>query len=164
MFVNKPLDNLIDDYFLYKCLLLAKKAESIDEVPIGSIVVCDGLIVGEGYNLKETKNDCTLHGEMIAIRQACSHLSSWRLSRCVLYSSLEPCLMCSATLVQCRIQRVVFAAKDPKAGALGSVFSLHNSSLLNHRFQVDQTVNTNLLEQSAKLLKSFFAAKRQVKK
>ena len=128
-----------------------------DEVPIGAVVVHDGRIIGRGHNQRETLNDPTAHAEMIAITAAASHLQSWRLERCTLFVTLEPCAMCAGAIVLARIPRLVFGARDPKAGACVSLYSIPTDERLNHRVVMDQSV---LADECGAMLHEFFAAQR----
>ena len=111
----------------------AKKAEEQGEVPIGAVVVDkDGNVIGEGYNRRELDEDATQHAEMIAIRQACKKLNSWRLVDCSLFITLEPCPMCSGAIINSRLAEVYYGAFDPKAGAAGSVIDLFKVEKFNH--------------------------------
>lgn len=132
-----------------------------DEVPVGAIVVHRGKIVGTGYNQREALNDPTAHAEMIAITQAAATLQSWRLNECTLYVTLEPCPMCAGAILQARLDRVVYGAADPKAGAVDSLFRLLDDRRLNHRCEVTPGV---LGEICGQLLSDFFAAKRAMGK
>ncbi len=102
----------------------AMKAQAIDEVPIGAIIVKNDKVISRGHNQREKRNDPTAHAEIIAIRKACKKLGVWRLDGCQLYVTIEPCSMCAGTLLWTRIDRIVFGAKDPKGGALGSSYHL----------------------------------------
>lgn len=136
----------------------ALKAGAIGEVPIGAIVVKDDVIIGRGYNLRETGLDPTAHAEMIAIRQASQHLGAWRLSGCTLYVTLEPCPMCAGAIVQGRVDHVVYGASDPKAGCAGTLFNLLEEPRFNHQ----PTVLAGILEQECgDLLRDFFRSLRQ---
>nr|MDQ3758158.1 nucleoside deaminase [Actinomycetota bacterium] len=127
--------------------------------PIGCVIVHEptGRIVGRGHNLRETAPDATAHAEVIAIRQACAELRSWRLVDCTLIVTLEPCPMCAGALVAARVDRLVFGAADPKAGACGSLYNLCVDPRLNHEVAVRPGV---LGERCAALLTSFFAERR----
>lgn len=142
-----------DTEYMRHALDLAKKAGEHNEVPIGAVVVCDGTIVGTGYNRREMDNDPAGHAEFIALIQASRQLGRWRLSDCTVYVTLEPCVMCAGLMHQARIKRCVFAAPDPKAGALGTLYQVHEDERLNHSFEVESGV---LEEESAALLKEFF--------
>lgn len=135
----------------------ARLAAEEGEVPIGAVLVCDGAIVGRGRNARETQADPTAHAEMIAVRQAAERLGRWRLSGCTLYVTLEPCPMCAGALVNARIDRLVYGAADPKAGAVGTLFDLSSDARLNHRFDVTAGV---LGEQCGQMLREFFQGLR----
>lgn len=147
-----------DLQYMYQALELAEQAAAQDEVPVGALVVVGGKIVGRGYNQREYGRDATLHAEMIAIRAACATMGGWRLPGATLYVTLEPCPMCAGALVNARVERLVFGAYDPKAGAAGSVLDIVRCSGLNHQLEVTGGV---LAEESAALLKNFFARKRR---
>jgi len=132
-----------------------------DEVPIGAVVVRDGRIIGRGHNQRETLNDPTAHAEMIAITAAAGHLQSWRLEGCTLYVTLEPCAMCAGAIVLARIPRLVFGARDPKAGACVSLYSIPTDERLNHRVVMDQSV---LADECGAMLQEFFATQRAMGK
>ena len=136
----------------------AAKAAKHGEVPVGAVVVHEGKIIGCGCNQVERKHDATAHAEMLALRQAARKLGRWRLAGCTLYATLEPCAMCAGALMQARIGRLVFACRDPKFGACGSVFDIPKEKRLNHRVEVAEGV---LAEQSRALLVGFFRAKRK---
>ena len=121
-----------DERWMREAIAQAKYAESLGEVPIGAVVVRDGVIVGAGYNLRERDRDPTAHAEMIAIRQASEHLQAWRLLGCTLYVTLEPCPMCAGAILQSRIERVVYGTTDPKAGCVGTLMDLLQDSRFNH--------------------------------
>jgi tRNA(adenine34) deaminase len=135
----------------------ATQALDHDDVPIGAVVVHDGEVIGAGHNERELRGDPTAHAEMIALREAARQLGSWRVLDSVMYVTLEPCAMCAGAIVLARIPRVVFGATDPKAGAAGSVLDVLDSPRLNHRPQVESGL---LAEESADLLRSFFAPRR----
>ena len=140
-----------------EALAEAEQALAHGDVPVGAVVVRDGVIVGRGHNRKETDGDPTAHAEMIAITQAAAALETWRLEETTLYVTLEPCLMCAGAIVNARIPRVVFGAKDPKAGACGSLYQVGLDARLNHRFEVEGGV---LEKECAAILQRFFARKR----
>jgi tRNA(adenine34) deaminase len=136
-----------------EAIIQAKRAEAAGEVPIGAIVVCEGEIVGAGYNLRETRNDPTAHAEMIAIREASERLGAWRLLGCTLYVTLEPCPMCAGAILQARVERVVYGAVDPKAGCVGTLMDLLQDARFNHRLPWSAGV---LQEECGMLLSDFF--------
>lgn len=135
----------------------ATRAAEHGDVPIGAVVVHQGEVIGLGGNERELQGDPTAHAEVIALREAARRLASWRILDSVLYVTLEPCAMCAGAIVLARVPRVVFGARDPKAGAAGSVLNVLNVEQLNHRPVVEQGL---LAEESADLLRSFFGARR----
>jgi tRNA(adenine34) deaminase len=136
----------------------ARAAADEGEVPIGAVVVCDGAVIARAHNRRETDEDPTAHAEMIAIREAARRLGRWRLSDCTVYVTLEPCPMCAGAMHQARIDRLVFGAFDPKAGAVGTLYDLSSDERLNHRFSVTSGV---LSDECAALLRQFFERLRQ---
>lgn len=135
----------------------AEKALSMGEVPVGAVVVKDGKIIASAHNLRENGGGATAHAEVIAINEACRMLGSWRLSGCELYVTLEPCPMCAGAIINSRIDRVFFGAKDPRMGAMGSVIDL-NVYPLGHKMAID----SGLCEDKCLgLLKEFFEKLRQ---
>ena len=164
MTLKNQVDNVqhqLDLKFMKKAIALAKQSELIGEVPVAAIVVDNsGNIISKSMNLRETQGTVLGHAELIALHRACKKLGTWRLIHCTLYVTLEPCFMCAAALVQSRIDRVVFAALDPKGGALGSLDDLSCHKKLNHRFAVTSGLLAN---ESGQMLKAFFK-KRRAKK
>lgn len=148
---------LIDEKFMKMALEQAQLAEAIGEVPIGAVVVFEGQVVGLGHNRREIDKSPSAHAEFIAISDAAARLGRWRLSGCTVYVTLEPCLMCAGLMHQARIDRCVFAAADPKAGALGTLYSFHEDERLNHSFEVSAGVCE---KESNRILKDFFAKLR----
>jgi len=135
----------------------ARSAAGAGEVPIGAVVVHDGVIVARGQNRVLRDVDPTAHAEIVAMRAAASALGNYRLIGCTLYVTLEPCAMCGGAMIHSRIARLVFAAADPKAGACGSVLSVLNHPQLNHQMQVEQGIAA---EEAAELLRAFFRERR----
>ena len=135
----------------------ARKAASAGEVPIGAVMVCRGEIIARGQNSVIRTSDPTAHAEIVALRQAARSFGNYRLLGCSLFVTLEPCAMCAGAMIQARIDRLVYAAADPKAGACGSVLSVINHPQLNHQMQVQVGF---LAEQSSELLRSFFRERR----
>ena len=123
---------VIDQHYMLQALDLAKLAAQADEVPVGAIVVKDGVIIGRGSNAPISSHDPTAHAEITAMRDAAKHLKNYRLVGCTLYVTLEPCAMCSGAIQHARIARLVFGANDPKTGACGSVVNLMAEAKLNH--------------------------------
>lgn len=136
---------------------LARQAGSVDEVPVGAVVVVDGEIVGQGFNQPVSRHDPTAHAEIMALRDAANANGNYRLPGSTLYVTLEPCVMCSGAIMHARVARVVFGAHDPKTGAAGSVIDLYGEARLNHHAKVEGGV---LAEECGALLSSFFAARR----
>lgn len=146
--------------FMKMALKEAEKARDIGEVPIGAIVVKDGIVVGRGFNKTETTKDPTAHAEMEAIRMAAKTLGGWRLIGCDLYVTCEPCSMCAGAIVWSRIKNLYIGTMDPKAGACGSVFNIVQEEKLNHNVNIQ----TGLLqEECSKILKDFFKNLRRTK-
>lgn len=135
----------------------ARQAAESGEVPIGAVVIRDGAIVGRGQNRVLRDNDPTAHAEIVALREAALALGNYRLNGCTLYVTLEPCAMCAGAMIHARIDRLVYAAADPKAGAAGSVLGVLNHPRLNHQMQIEQGI---LSEESGDLLRSFFRERR----
>ncbi|MBP6217688.1 MAG: tRNA adenosine(34) deaminase TadA [Oligoflexales bacterium] len=136
----------------------AYDACQIGEIPVGALIVFEGAIIASGFNQKEREQCSTKHAEILAIEEASRHLQNFRLLNCDMYVTLEPCLMCAGALYQARIRKVFFGAHDPKAGALGSLYSIHQDSRLNHRFEAEGGI---LTQESQTLLKDFFQKRRK---
>ncbi|MEG0264590.1 MAG: tRNA adenosine(34) deaminase TadA [Erysipelotrichaceae bacterium] len=147
--------------YMREAIKQAKKAERIDEVPIGAIIVKDGIVIARAYNLREKKQLSTAHAEVIAIEKACRKLKTWRLEGCTLYVTLEPCAMCSGAIMLSRIDCVVYGAKDPKGGCIDSCISMYEQSGFNH---YPTTISGVLEDECSELLKSFFKNKREIQK
>lgn len=135
----------------------AQLAAEAGEVPIGAIIVRDGAVVARGQNRVLRNLDPTAHAEIVALRAAAEALGNYRLNGCTLFATLEPCAMCAGAMIHARLDRLVFAAADPKAGAAGSVLAVLNHPKLNHQMQVEQGI---LADESAELLRSFFRERR----
>lgn len=148
---------LNDKYWMRQALLLAKQAEQHGEVPVGAVIVLDDELIGTGWNQPIGQNDPTAHAEIVALRAACLHRQNYRLPGATMYVTLEPCVMCAGAIVHARIERVIFAAKEPKTGAAGSCFDLFNTPQLNHRVTCEQGL---LAEESGEMLRAFFRSKR----
>jgi len=145
------------DEAMVEALRLAREAGEAGEVPVGAVALHEGQVVGRGRNAREGTRDPTAHAELRAIQDAARTLGRWRLSGVTLVSTLEPCAMCAGAMVLARIDRLVFAAADPKAGAAGSLRSLPSDARLNHRFPVEQGLYA---AQASALLKDFFRGRR----
>ncbi len=135
----------------------ARLADEAGEVPIGAVVVHEGQIVARGQNRVLRDNDPTAHAEIVALRSAAADLRNYRLMGCSLFVTLEPCAMCAGAMIHARLDRLVFAANDPKAGAAGSVLSVLNHPKLNHQMQMLQGI---LADEAAELLRRFFRERR----
>ena len=135
----------------------AERALEHDDVPIGAVVVREGEVLAAAHNERELRQDPTAHAEMIALTQAANALKTWRLEKCILYVTLEPCPMCAGAIVQARLPLVVYGCTDPKAGACDTLYRITNDPRLNHRAQV---VGGVLAERCSSILSEFFAAKR----
>lgn len=136
----------------------AEAASAHGDVPIGAVVVAQGELLARAHNRREVDGDPTAHAEILALREGARERGSWRLDGCTLYVTLEPCVMCAGALVLSRLDRVVFAADDPKAGAVGALYDVPRDPRLNHRVEVVRGV---LAAEAAELLKGFFAARRR---
>ncbi len=156
---ESPID--LDQAWMHQALRQAQAAAEVDEVPVGAVIVRDGQLLAQAHNGREQLRDPTAHAEMIAITQAAAAVDDWRLERCTLYVTLEPCPMCAGAILLARIPRVVFGASDAKAGAVHSLYELLSDPRLNHRAEV---VGGVLGRQCGHLLSGFFAAKRALGK
>ena len=148
-----------DEKWIRRCMELAQRAASEDEVPVGALIVRNGELIAEAYNRREQDHSVLGHAELLCIHQADQKLERWRLEDCTLYSSLEPCVMCAGAIVQARFGRVVYGASDPKAGGQ-SLFGLLNHARLNHRVEL---VGGVLADDCGLILSEFFRRKRSAK-
>jgi tRNA(adenine34) deaminase len=147
-----------DEFFMREALSLARAAECLGEVPVGAIVVREGVIVGRGFNTPIGESDPTAHAEISALRDAARNLGNYRLPGCELFVTLEPCAMCAGAIMHARISRVVYGARDLKTGVHGSVVDLFGVERLNHHATVEGGV---LAEECGALLSAFFASRRR---
>jgi len=150
----KPMEHI---KYMKLALKEAQKANDIDEVPIGAVIIKDGKVISRAHNLREKSQSATAHAEVIAINKACKKLNSWRLDGCVLYVTLEPCTMCIGASILSRVDGIVFGAKDPKGGSLGSLYDISLIKGFNHYPWV---VSGICEEESSSILKEFFKNKR----
>lgn len=140
-------------------LLEARAALDAGEVPVGAIVVIDGEVAGRGHNQPIARRDPTAHAEILALREAATATGNYRLSGATLFATIEPCAMCAGALVHARVERLVYGAADPRAGAVSSVFQLCSSSALNHQMEIAAGV---LEEECRNLIQSFFRGRREL--
>lgn len=149
-----------EEYLIFMRLALdeARLAAAAGEVPVGAILIAEGAIIARAHNQREALQDPTAHAELIAIRQAASHLGSWRLTGSALYVTMEPCAMCVGAAILARVERIVFGAWDAKAGACGSIMNIPEERRLNHRLEI---VGGVLEEESRELLQGFFQGLRE---
>lgn len=150
-------NRMIDDDYMQIALQLAAEAATAGEVPVGAIVVKDGVIIGRGANSPISRHDPTAHAEIIAMREAANNIGNYRLVDCMLYVTLEPCAMCSGAIQHARIAKLVYGANDPKTGACGSVINLMDEAQLNHHTTVVKGV---MAEQCGSILSNFFKQRR----
>lgn len=150
-----------DIHYMSLAIEEAKKAKKLGEVPIGAVIVHNDLVIARAYNLRESTQNATTHAELSAIQEACTALGSWRLEETTLYVTLEPCPMCAGAILQSRIPRVVYGARDPKGGCVHSLYELLNDARFNHEASVTEGV---LGEECGQLLTSFFRAIREKRK
>jgi tRNA(adenine34) deaminase len=157
----KKVRPVLHNHYMRLALNEARQALLEDEVPIGAVIVRGEQVIASAHNQREQLKDPTAHAEMIAITQAATAMGDWRLEECVLYVTLEPCIMCSGAILQARIPIVVFGATDPKAGAVDSLFHLLGDARLNHRSQVIPSV---MAAECGEILTKFFQAQRKLGK
>ncbi len=151
-----------DKQYMQRALELARQAEECGEVPVGAVLVKDDVIIGEGYNRPIEGHDPTAHAEIMALRDGAEKIANYRLPGSTLYVTLEPCVMCAGAIIHARVEHVVFAATDPKAGAAGSMFDLLPS---DQRFNHSTSVDAGLLaEPASRMLSDFFKKRRQQQK
>lgn len=152
----------IDTYYMNLALDLARRAGQRNEVPVGALIVGPDGILGKGHNLRQGLQSPIAHAELLALHRASQKLGSWRLpSEVTIYSTLEPCVMCAGALIQARVSRLVYGAKDPKGGAIHSLFEIAQDSRLNHQIRVTAGV---LEAECGQILRDFFARRRKENK
>ena len=155
-------ENFLEDRrYMFEAIKQAKKAEKVEDVPIGCVIVFDGQIIARGYNKRNKKKSTLCHAEIEAIGRATKKMGDWRLDNCTMYVTLEPCPMCAGAIVQARIRRVVIGAMNPKAGCAGSIINLLQMDGFNHKVEI----TTGIYEKECgELMKNFFAKLRRKKK
>ena len=154
------LINEADIEWMQAALAEAEKAAVLGEVPVGAVAVLNGQIIGRGYNRKESDQDPTTHAELIALKEAAEFLNNWRLIGVTLYSTLEPCPMCAGAMIQARLPRLIYGAKDLRFGADGSILDIFTEPRFNHRVEV---VSGVLEVEAAEMLQTFFRRLRETK-
>lgn len=150
-----------EEKFMKAAIREARKAEKLEEVPIGCVIVYEGKIIARGYNRRNTDKNTLAHAELLAIKKASKKLGDWRLEGCTLYVTLEPCQMCAGAIVQARIDKVVIGSMNPKAGCAGSVLNLLQVSSFNHQVETEKGV---LGEECSAMLSGFFKNLREKKR
>ncbi|AWE05914.1 tRNA-specific adenosine deaminase [Lysinibacillus sp. 2017] len=150
-----------DHFYMQQALVEAQKAAALGEVPIGAVIVYQDEIIGRAHNLRETTQNALTHAESMVIQQACEKIGSWRLEETTLYVTLEPCPMCAGAILQSRVPRVVYGARDVKAGCVDSLYRLLNDARFNHECEVTEGV---LADECGQILTDFFRALRERKK
>src|ERR1051325_3818526 len=146
-----------DERYMDLALAEARKAQAAGEVPVGAIIVCEGAVIGRGFNQPITANDPSAHAEIIALREAALSQRNYRLTNAVMYCTVEPCMMCAGAMIHARVGRLVYGTPDPKAGAAGSIYNVLSDPRLNHRVEVVSGIRE---EVCAALLRDFFAQRR----
>jgi len=155
--LNSISDSVTDERFMRAAIAQAEIAEENGDVPIGAIVVYQNQVIAKGYNQRHQLNDPTAHAEIIALTAAAEHIGNWRLQGCTIYVTLEPCPMCAGALVLARLDRLVYACDDPKAGACGSLYNIVQDERLNHKVEISKGV---LAKECSSLLQVFFRKRR----
>lgn len=147
--------------YMKQAIKLAKKAEELNEVPIGCVIEYQGKVIGRGYNRRTTDKNTLAHAEITAIRKACKKMGDWRLEDCTMYVTLEPCQMCAGAIVQARVKKVVIGCMNPKAGCAGSVLNILQIDKFNHQVEIEQGV---MEEECSAMLTNFFKRLRNSRK
>ena len=155
---DRDLD--VDEKWMRLALEQANRAAELGEVPVGAVAVRDGMIIGTGFNRKESDQDPSAHAEMLALRRAAAYLGNWRLIGVTLYCTLEPCPMCAGAMIQARLERLVYGAPDTRFGADGSVIEVLSEPAFNHHVVVERGV---LAAEAAELMQQFFRSLRQTR-
>ena len=149
-----------EEKYMKEAIRQAHKAQKLQEVPIGCVIVKDGKIIARGYNRRNTDKNTLAHAELLAIRKASRAVGDWRLEECTMYITLEPCQMCAGAIVQSRIPKVVFGTRNSKAGCAGSILNILQEPRFNHQVDIEENV---LQQQCAELMKEFFKSFRKKK-
>ncbi len=147
-----------DKHWMEKALALAQKAEAAGEVPVGAVIVKDNQLIAEGWNQPITSHDATSHAEIMAMRAAGKKLNNYRLIGTVMYVTLEPCAMCVGAMIHARVSKVIYAASEPRTGALGGAFNLLDANQHNHSFEVESGL---MAAESKAMLQGFFKSRRK---
>src|SRR5437016_5363851 len=147
----------VDEPFMDLALAEARKAEAAGEVPVGAVIVANGVVIARGFNQPISLSDPTAHAEIISIREACRHTGNYRLSNATMYCTVEPCMMCAGAMIHARLARLVFGTPDPKAGSAGSIYNVLTDPRLNHRVEVISGIRE---DECASLLRDFFQRRR----
>ncbi|WP_159240116.1 tRNA adenosine(34) deaminase TadA [Zhongshania aliphaticivorans] len=155
------MDTFGDEYWMRRALALALDADARNEVPVGALIVRDGAVIGEGFNQPISESDPTAHAEIVALRRAAQELNNYRLPRATMYVTVEPCAMCAGAIIHARLARLVYAAAEPKAGAVCSHLQLFDQAQMNHKVAWQGGV---LAEESSAVVQAFFARRREEKK
>ncbi|MBX3418955.1 MAG: tRNA adenosine(34) deaminase TadA [Pirellulaceae bacterium] len=158
---DDEVESLPDEHYMRLAMQQAQAALEVDEVPVGAIIVWQNRVIAAAHNQREQLNDPTAHAEILAITQATQIVNDWRLENCTMYVTLEPCLMCAGAILQARISRLVFGARDAKAGAVESLYQVLQDPRLNHRVEITSGV---LSEPCGQILTRFFQEKRRMGK
>ncbi|MED4207548.1 tRNA adenosine(34) deaminase TadA [Neobacillus mesonae] len=153
--------NVQDELFMKEAIKEAEKAQDLNEVPIGAVLVHEGKIISRAHNLRESEQNAIAHAELLAIDKACREMGSWRLEDTTLYVTLEPCPMCSGAIILSRVKRVVYGASDPKGGCAGTLMNLLEDERFNHQSEIEKGV---LEKECGELLSNFFKKIRERKK
>ena len=155
------MDTFGDEYWMRRALALALDADARNEVPVGALIVRDGAVIGEGFNQPISESDPTAHAEIVALRRAAQELNNYRLPCATMYVTVEPCAMCAGAIIHARLARLVYAAAEPKAGAVCSHLQLFDQAQMNHKVAWQGGV---LAEESSAVVQAFFARRREEKK
>ncbi|MDQ1143369.1 tRNA(adenine34) deaminase [Bacillus sp. SORGH_AS 510] len=155
------VDGNLDEHYMKEAIKEAQKAEELNEVPIGAVIVVGDKIISRAHNLREREQSAVAHAELLAIEQACREIGSWRLEDATLYVTLEPCPMCSGAIILSRVKRVVYGASDPKGGCAGTLMNLLQDARFNHQSEISRGV---LEAECGQLLSDFFRGIRERKK